>query len=140
LRQQRAVGAAQLGRSLVAAAAGRKATEDSGPPDPNNLPTGPGSHTAASPDNDSLEESGSDTGSGIVALPAPRSKRSSTTRRLSPAARATAEERLRTRAFNRLEKEPDISAKKLARALHIRWERADKFIQAYQRQASDLAL
>jgi hypothetical protein len=129
--------AAQLGRSLMAAAAGRKA-ETEGPPDP-TLPTGPGSHTAAGADNDSDEESGSDTGSSIVALPVTPSKRPAP-RRLTPAARASAEERLRTRAFNRLEKEPDISAKQLAKVLRVRWERADRFIRAYKRQASDLAL
>ena len=83
LREQQVVGAARLGRNLLGATQGRKPTEES-TPDP--LPTGPGSPAASSPDNGSLEESSSETGSKVVALPDRSSKRQAP-RRLKPAAR-----------------------------------------------------
>jgi hypothetical protein len=139
LREQQAVGAARLGRSLMAAAQGRKATESNSTPD-DPLPTGPGSPlTASSPDNGSREESSSEAGSKVVALPAPKSSRP-TPRRLTPAARATLEERLQKRAAELLEREPDMSARKLAKTLHVRWEKADRLIRDYKRHASELAL
>jgi hypothetical protein len=137
LREQQAVGATRLGRSLLAAAQGRKQEENS-TPDP--LPTGPGSPTASSAENSSPDESSSDTGSNNIATLPVESKRRQTGRHLSPVARISAEEGLRRRAFELLEREPGISVSRLARTLHVRWEKADALARAYRRQASNVAL
>ena len=137
LREQQAVGATRLGRSVIAAVQGRNKGEEESRPDP--LPTGPGSPVAGA-ENRSPEEDESSSGSesAIVALPVP-SKRQ-TARHLSPAARATAEERLKQKAFEVLEREPGMSVTKLAGTLHVRWERADALKRAYKRQANGMAL
>jgi hypothetical protein len=44
------------------------------------------------------------------------------------------------RAAEVLEREPDISARKLSTVLHMRWEKADKPIRAYRRNEGNLAL
>ena len=137
LREQQAVGAAQLGRSLTAAIQGRKSTEDTSTPE-DRPPTGPGGPMASIPDNGSSKSSSED-GSNVVALPDRSSKRQAP-RRLSPAARASAEDTLKKRAYKVLEREPDISANRLAQELHVRWGKADALIRAYKRQASDVAL
>lgn len=134
LREQRAVGATRLGRSVLSAVQGRN-KEDQSTPDP--LPTGPGSPAAASAENSSQESSSEAGSEKVVALPV-ASKRLKRTA-LSPAARGTArEERLVKRTAELLEREPDISARRLAKVLGVRWVKADALLKAHKRQQREL--
>jgi hypothetical protein len=125
LREVKALGMAHLGRSLMAAARGSEDKQDHSTRRPD--PTGPGSPAVAGHPKkaERPEEAAS-----VTQLPTRSTKR---TRELPGVARASRADSLREQAFQLLERDPDLSANRLAKKLGCRWGRADQLKREFGR-------
>lgn len=140
LREVQAVGAARIGRSLIAAAKGAQMQDETRPETP---PTGPGTPSVSAPlasESDELDDN-----TGVLTLP---ESDEWAEEQLAPAARGntpsgpravrktiTAKGR-EAAAYQLLADDPDLSVSALQRALGCRWERADQLKKQWVRQHS----
>lgn len=137
LREQRAVGVAHIGRSLLAAAKGEQVQDETRPETP---PTGPGTPLVSAPLSHNDDESEYDT--DVLSLPYADE---SDQQQLAPAARGntpsgpravrkTISAKVReTTAYQLLDGDPDLSVSELARQLGCRWETANALKKRYAR-------